>query len=222
MRLPNKSRVRPGLSLLEVLIAVAVFLLAIGGIGQLVSMAGDRAVEVQQRNQASRLCQTVMARYQCGDRPMNSQGDTPFDEDPDYVWSSTLNQGAPNQSSVNGLWTVTITVTRNRPSGDPIECTLTQLVIDPTIVGSNQDVTPIAGSDQSGATGTTGSTGATDPTGAGAAPGGAAPAKGGAPQGNTGAGNKSPTPAPGTGAKSNAPAPAPASNTKPATGGKGP
>ena len=125
--------------------------------------------------------QQVLARVQCGDLPLNSQGDTPFDEDPDYTYSVTVNQGTPDQSDVNGMWTVIIKVTRERPIGDPVEVTLTQLILDPTVIGSTQDVTPITGSDSSsssGSGGSTGSSGATGDSGAGAA---AAPAKAATP-----------------------------------------
>ena len=60
---------------------------------------------------------------QCGDLPLNSQGDTAFDEDPDYTYSVTVNQGTPDRSDVNGLWTVIVKVTRERPIGDPVEVT---------------------------------------------------------------------------------------------------
>ena len=44
---------RPGLSLLEVLIALAVFLISYIAIWQLMSMAGDQALELTNRNRAT-------------------------------------------------------------------------------------------------------------------------------------------------------------------------
>ncbi len=141
MFLPTMRTPRPGLSLMEVMVAVAIFLLAIGGITQLVSMAGDRALEVQMMNQASRLCQSKFAQVQSGEIPLTAQSDTPFDEDPDYQWSLTV-----EQSTVPNLWTVSVKVSRERPSGAPIESTLSQMLVDPSVIGSSQDVTPVPGS----------------------------------------------------------------------------
>ena len=144
MRLPSRQSVRPGLSLLEVLVAMAIFLLSIIGISQLVSFASDRALEVQMRNQSVRLCQSKLAELKAGILPLSSQGDTPFDEDSDYRWSVTADQG-----TVPNLWQITVKVTREKSNGDVIESSLSQMVLDPSIVGSTQDTTPISGSDVS-------------------------------------------------------------------------
>jgi type II secretion system protein I len=209
MRLPCARTRRPGLSLLEVLVAVAIFLMAIGGISHLVSTSSDRAIEVQIRSQAARLCQSKLAEVQTGVIPLTAQGDTPFEEDTDYQWSMTVDQGA-----IPNLWTVSIKVSRDRPLGGPVECSLTQMMLDPTIVGSTQDVTPIAGTDQTSATAASASTGTTDDTGNVAGGGAAAktPAKSNA---NTGAGAASAKPAVKP-AASPAPAAKPAASPAPA------
>jgi len=155
MRLPLPHGRRPGMSLLEVLVAVAIFLLALGGISHLVSSAGNRALEVNLRNQEARLCQSKMAEVASGILPLNSQNDTPFDEDPDFHWSVTA-----DTTQIANLWTVTVKVTRESPGGGPpIETTLTQMIIDPSVVGSTQDAMPIAGSNQTNPNATGGTTG---------------------------------------------------------------
>jgi len=53
MRLSPASR-RPGISLLEVLGATAIFLVSIVAIGELMSLSTDQAVEVQYRSRATR------------------------------------------------------------------------------------------------------------------------------------------------------------------------
>jgi Tfp pilus assembly protein PilV len=145
------------MTLLEVLVATAIFLLAIGGISRLVTMAGDRALEVQWRSQEARLCQSKMAEVQAGVVPLSGQDDTPFDEDPNFHWSVTA-----NSTSVANVWTVTVKVTRDVANGTPIETSLSQMVLDPSVIGSTQNTTPIAGTTQAptvGATGTTGTSG---------------------------------------------------------------
>ena len=164
MYLPTLRTSRPGLSLMEVLVAVAIFLLALGGITQLVSMSSDRALEVQMMNQASRLCQSKFAQVQSGEVPLTAQSDTPFDEDPDYLWSLTVDPG-----TVTNLWVVTVKVARERPGSAPIESSLSQMLLDPSVVGSTQDTVAISGSSPtSGGTAgasTTPATGASAPSG---------------------------------------------------------
>ena len=52
---------RPALSLLEVIIAMAIFLMAVVVIGQLVTMGGERAPEVDQQSEATMLCQSKLS-----------------------------------------------------------------------------------------------------------------------------------------------------------------
>ena len=194
MRLPTPHAGRAGLTLLEVLVALAIFLLALGGISHLLSFAGERALEVQTRNQAARLCQSKLAEVLSGVLPLSTQGDTPFEEDPNYHWSLTAEQ----QGAIPNLWTITIKVTRDTSNGDPLENTITQMILDPSVIGSTQDVTPIAGSDQT--TATASSSGSS--SGSNGNAGAAAPAKAAAP------------------VAAPAKAAAPAVSAKPASGGK--
>lgn len=125
---------RRGLSLMEVLIALTIFLFSLVAIGRLVVMSGDRALDVQQQSQAAQLCQTKLAEVLAGAVPLSSQSDVSFDEDPDYRWSLDAQSDAtPN------LWRVQVRVTRERPDGSKIECTLSQLVLDPSLRGSTLD-----------------------------------------------------------------------------------
>jgi hypothetical protein len=106
------------------------------------------------RNQEARLCQSKMAEVQAGIVPLSGQDDTPFDEDPGFHWSVTA-----TATSVANVWSVTVKVTRDTGGGAPIETSLTQMVLDPSVIGSTQNATPIAGTTQSPTTGATGTTG---------------------------------------------------------------
>src|SRR5262249_46245586 len=102
MRLRLKhANVRQGLSLLEVVVALTIFLFALGVIGRLVTMGGDQAFDVQQKGQASQLCQSKLAEVVAGVVPLQNQSEVPFDEDPQWLWSLDAEQG-----SVSGLWNV--------------------------------------------------------------------------------------------------------------------
>jgi general secretion pathway protein I len=148
-RQPSRAR-RRGMSLLEVLVALAIFLSALIVLGRLVILGGERARDVQGLAQATQLCQSKMAEVVAGVVPLNSQSGTPFDEDPAWTWSLDCSQG-----DIANLWDVTVTVTRQRADGSKIESTLTQKVLDPSMRGHAADAVltmpaPSTGSSSSG------------------------------------------------------------------------
>jgi len=202
MLLRTVSIRRSGISLLEVIVATAIFLMALVGLRQLVSVAGEQALEVEMRSQATRMCQSKMAELQSGILPLSSASDT-FDEDPDYTWSLDVQPG-----TVSNLWVATMKVTRQRSDSpdNPLEVSLTQMLLDPSVAGSTSDAAAITGTDTS--TGTTTSSGGNAPTTGAAAPatGGAAPATGGTAPRTGGA-------APATGGTAPRAAPAAPANT---------
>jgi type II secretory pathway pseudopilin PulG len=179
MVLRRPSR-RPGLSLLEVIISLAVFLMALVGIGFLVGLAGNTAQEAHFRSQAALHCQAILDEVIGGAIGLESQNEVPIDDDPDYRYSLDIESG-PAQ----GLYSVTVHVRRQRPNGQDMEVSLAQLILDPKVVGSHLDApgviaesdTTLGGSttDSSGSSGSTGSTGSATPAAA-AAPAAAAPA----------------------------------------------
>ncbi len=139
---------RRGLSLLEVLIALAIFLMSLIVIGRLVTLGGDRALDVQQQGQAAQLCQSKLAEINAGVVPLSSQAEVPFDEDPDWYWSLEAEQG-----TVSGLWNVTVRVHRIRSDGSRVECSLHQMVLDPSLRGSTADAAAAASSSSSDTSG---------------------------------------------------------------------
>ncbi len=132
---------RRGLSLLEVLVALTIFLLSFVAIGRLVTLASDQAVDVQYQSQATRLAQSKLNEVIAGAVPLQGASGS-FDEDPDWQWSVDAEQNG----GVTGLWNVTVTVTRASDSGDPISSTLTQMVLDPSVRGSVFDSVVVTGS----------------------------------------------------------------------------
>src|SRR5262249_54023829 len=113
MLLPTRPHApRRGLSLLEVLVALAIFLLSFVAIGRLINLAGDQALEIQQQSQATRLAQSKLNEVLCGALGLESaEGD--FDEDPEWHWKVDAEQN----SDASGLWNVTVTV--NHPGSEP-------------------------------------------------------------------------------------------------------
>jgi general secretion pathway protein I len=143
MRSPRHLRRRHGLSLMEVLVALAIFLLAFAGLGQLVMLSANQALDAEHQVRAADLCQSKMAEVIAGAVSLTSQPEVPFEEDPNWRWSLDC-----DRNSVPGLWKVTVQVRRQQSQGPP-QCTLTQLVLDPQIHGNVQDILPDNGSGSS-------------------------------------------------------------------------
>lgn len=126
---------RTGLSLLEVLVSLAIFLLSFIAIGRLITLSTDQALDIQQRSQAAQLCQSKLAEVVVGAVPMQVQENTPFDEDSSWQWSLDCQPG-----NTNGLYHVTVSVSRASGAvgedGTPAAFTLTQMVFDPALRGS--------------------------------------------------------------------------------------
>jgi general secretion pathway protein I len=182
---------RGGLTLLEVLIALGIFLMSLVAISTLVTTSADQALEVQQRSRAAQLCQSKLAEVIAGVVPLSGQGDTPFDEDPAWSWALDAEQG-----DIAGLWKVTIHVSRQQPNGSRIECSLDRLLLDPSLRGSTVDASTIAAANNannssSSSSGSSGSSGGSTGSGAGSTSGGGPTSGGGAGGGAAGAGSGS-------------------------------
>jgi general secretion pathway protein I len=158
---------RSGLSLLEVLAALAIFLFSLIALSQLVDLGSASARDIDWLGRASLIAQSRMAEVLAGSIPLSSQSDSPCDEDPDWNWSmDAATETAP------GLWRVKITVGRNLPDGSRFETVLNQMVLDPTYRGAadGSDGTAAATPPTSSATGTTGTTGTTGSGATGSSP----------------------------------------------------
>lgn len=122
-------RARAGMSLLEVLIALAIFLAATAIISQLVSTGSQAAIGAQFKAEATRRCETVMAEAVSGALPLESTGATPFEDDPQWSWLLNVTDGP-----VADLFQVQATVTRPLRYGQPpITFTLVRWVRNPEL-----------------------------------------------------------------------------------------
>jgi general secretion pathway protein I len=170
MRRQLSRQPRRGLSLLEVLVALAVFLLSYIAIHQLMNLATNHAIEVAYRNRATQLAQRKLAEMFAGVESFQSSGDSSFDEpdDSEYSWSSNV-ETYPNEDNLS-----VVSVTVSRPfNNSTLSVTLTQMMVNPTVLGSSQDVQalPLSSTNSSssssngtsGSSGTTGNSGSTTP-----------------------------------------------------------
>jgi Tfp pilus assembly protein PilV len=160
LRPAHRSAGRSGLTILEVIVSLAIFLLALVGIGGLISFAGERALDVQYQTRALQIAQSKLAEVTAGAIPLSGSSDSAVEEDDNYRWSLSAEQG-----SVQGLWNITVTVTR-QGAGGKVQVALSQMILDPSVVGSTQDIP--GGASNSSSNNSTGSTsGSSSGTGTG-------------------------------------------------------
>lgn len=125
----RRARLRRGLSLLEVVLALAILVLAIVAINNLVNLGSDRGNDARAYTRGARLAQSKMAEVEAGVVAI-SGAEGQFDGE-DAAWSyKVLSEaaGPPN------LYTVTVRVTRE--AGRPVEVSLAQMIFDPAVMGS--------------------------------------------------------------------------------------
>lgn len=201
MAIMDRASHRRGLSLLEVLVAMAIFLFALVALGHLVTQAGNRALDVQQKSQAIQICKAKLAELAAGAIPLESQGDVPLDEDPSWHWSLDAEQG-----NVSGLWNVSVRVTKQQASGSKIEVALNQMMLDPSLRGNNQ-VGSLVSSESSSSSNSQSNSGSNNTPAAAAS--GAAPTNGSK---NTPASSNSKSNTPSTPSKPATSTPAPAAS----------
>ena len=136
---------RSGLSLLEVLVSLAIFLMSLVALGQLISMGSDMARDVQWLSRGMMLAESRLAEITAGSLPLTSQSETPCDEDQDFSWSVSA-----DAESAPGLYRVTVTISRPRTDGSRFETQLSQMVLDPTLRGNTTTTTSSTGTTTSG------------------------------------------------------------------------
>jgi Tfp pilus assembly protein PilV len=141
-------RKRSGLTLLEVIVAMTIFMASGILIYQLVSLGNDRALDVQLHSRASMLCQSKLEELKIGVEPLNGTSGQAFSgDDSDFQYDITVADG-----DLTGLKKVTVSVKLERDGRTLTEVSLSQLIIDPTMRGSTLD--KLTGSSTTGSGGT--------------------------------------------------------------------
>jgi len=129
---------RRGLTLMEVLVSLAIFLFALVAIGQLLNFGTDRALEARYTQQAAFLCQSKLNELSVGSIALQSAGEDRFD-DGGVTWNWTVDC---NQGDVSGLWTVKVSVYKDSGFGQQIKVTMSKMILDPANRGSTGDSPP--------------------------------------------------------------------------------
>lgn len=136
MRVPARSAARrPGMSLLEVLVALAIFIMSLAALGQLVQLGLDQAVAADQQAVAARLALSKLGEVECGMIAV------PDGDAAEFTEQETRADGSANwkyevacqQTNVPNLYDVTVTVST---VNDTFTYSLSQLVFDPLYQGT--------------------------------------------------------------------------------------
>ncbi len=127
---PARPHQRAGLSLLEVLVALAIFLMSLAAIAGLVDFGAERAQAAAMTTLGTRLAQSKLAEVEAGLTPPNSSESGTFDDEPD--WTYSLEAGAALAANT---YPVTVTA-RREMGGRKYEVALTQVVFDPAFQGN--------------------------------------------------------------------------------------
>jgi len=118
-------RRRNGLSLLEVILAVAILGGAMAIVLELVSLGMKSAQAARLRSEANLLCDTKMAEISAGVLELQSYASTPIQEDPDWLFQCNV-----QESSFLGLLVVTMAV-EQADVDDPVSVQMIRYMPDP-------------------------------------------------------------------------------------------
>src|SRR6476660_8387951 len=117
---------RPGMSLLEVLGATAIFLMSIVAIGELMSASTDQALDVQHRSRATRLCQSKLNEFAAGVESVSGATSGDLEAADGWNWKAEV----ATAGTAANQYQVQVKVSRDPPAG-PVEVTMTQFVFAP-------------------------------------------------------------------------------------------
>jgi type II secretion system protein I len=176
----GRGSARDGMTLLEVLLALAIFLFSLVAISQLFNTATDQATEIQYQSRATRLAESRLQEYVAGVRSLQAGGSGTFDEEPEWEWKADCQSDGTAQN----LYNVTVTVSRTLADGRHIEASLSQYILDPKMKGAITASNASASSSSPSSGGAPGSSGQ-QPNTAGQNSSGGSSSTGGNSGGNT-------------------------------------
>src|SRR5262245_13473546 len=120
--------VRRGLSLLEVILAMAILGGALATIGQLIRIGGRNAVIARDLTAAELFCESKLNEVVAGGDLPDAVSDTPLSEIGEWLYSVQI---AP--TDLNGLTSVTVTVSQAKEQiARPVSYSSSRWMVDPT------------------------------------------------------------------------------------------
>lgn len=88
------SSLRQGMTLLEVVLALAIFFGAMAALAQLTWNGTRAALQARFKAQAVIRCETKLAELVSGVEPLQSQANIPFPDDSAWTWSAMISPGS--------------------------------------------------------------------------------------------------------------------------------
>jgi len=135
---PGRRSVRRGISLIEVLLATAIFLMSIAALGILVRGGSEQATEAARTNLCSQLARSKMAELEAGvsDVTLSSGGSGEFADRPGYKWEVISTQSSVSSNAYDV--TVRVWVESTVQS---TEVSLSQVLLDPALMNNAAPLT---------------------------------------------------------------------------------
>lgn len=150
---------RRGLSLLEVMLAIAILGGAMVMLAELVRIGSRGSREARELTVAQLLCEAKLSEVALGFVPAQSASRQPCETDPNWVFTIDVQPG-----DVEGLLMVSVQISEATPSGArPLEYSLTRWMVDPNmeLAATGTDGTSGTGATTSGGSGGGAATGST-------------------------------------------------------------
>jgi general secretion pathway protein I len=122
---------RRGLSLLEVMLSLAIFLVAMTGVSQLIANGVRASLRAKLETEAILRCESKLAEIVTGAEMFQSVSETPFPEDPAWVWTSTI---VPRDNDV--LYEIEVLVERKGAGDGRVRYALKRLARQPQILST--------------------------------------------------------------------------------------
>ncbi|MGF1579357.1 MAG: hypothetical protein ACFCD0_08350 [Gemmataceae bacterium] len=138
MQIRTVSTHRDGLSLIEVILAVVIFLFSLAAIGQLISFSSDRAIEARWTQEGMIHCQSKMDEFEARVLFLESTAKQEYEIDPSWQWSAEIEQ----DGDLPTAFKVKVTFERRRANDTWFQVSLQKIVIDPDARGSTLDPAP--------------------------------------------------------------------------------
>ncbi len=160
----RKATARSGMSLLEVLASLAIFIFSAYALTQMVDNASDAATRARRLAKAQLLAETKMDEIVAGILPVSSNSGPIEEEIEGWMyqvsvtpesWSSV--QDPNTGSNITGLNSVIVTVSFSLTGAAPIEYSLSRIVLDPQLRQPAPIPVPPASSSSSSGSGSSGS-----------------------------------------------------------------
>lgn len=122
---------RRAFTLLEVILALAIFMVSLAVLVQLTYLSMRNARIARDRTTAQLLCQSILSEVRAGSAPLEAVFESPVENDFDVSRSGWLYSIDVETIDEQGLLAVTVTVTRSQTAPNPVSVSLTQWMIDP-------------------------------------------------------------------------------------------